>query len=342
MNSLLRSIDRVVEGRALGRVLLVLTPLIVAAFGTGDPLWIPAALVTASSFIAMEQVRLAPLGVALYGLVIAIGFLLLMVTLPFPPLFALAAAGIATATVLVSAKGHRLRKPGNFVFIASLYMACELAEIGSGPSIERALAFLPYLAIALVPVLLLSAIEHAHDRDHDVAPIAHLVSIKSRRGDLGSAVPVGEAAAAIAGAVAVAALLIEWRHPPHAQWIVWSAASVVTGDVTSARRKLGDRALGALIGVPIGIALALAAPDASWLLKSAAIVGLLTLIVFRLYPVAFGVRCAVIAFALSIAGELSGAAVRVENVLVGGAIGLALVFITHAVVKHFAGKSSSS
>jgi hypothetical protein len=341
MNALLKSIDRVVEGRALGRALLVLTPLIAATFGTGDPLWMLASLVTASSFIAMEQVKLAPLGVALYGLAIAIGYLLLMVTLPFPPLFALATAGLATSAVLVSAKGHRLRKPGNFVFIASLYTTCELAEIWNGPSIEGALAFLPYLAVALVPVLLLSAVEHAHDRDQNVAPFAHLVSIRSRRGELGSAVPVGQAAAAIAGAVAVAALLIEWRHPSHSQWIVWSAASVVTGDVNSARRKLSDRALGALIGVPIGIALALPSPDASWLLKSAAVVGLLSLIMFRHYPIEFGVRCAVIAFALTIAGELSGAAVRVENVLVGGAIGLALVFATHVVAKHFAGKSSS-
>jgi hypothetical protein len=40
-----------------------------------------------------------------------------------------------------------------------------------------------------------------------------------------------------------------------------------------------------------------------------------------------------VAFALSIAGELNGAAERVENVLVGGAIGLALVVSAHESAK---------
>ena len=55
MSALLRQIDRVVDRRALARALLALAPLTTAAFATGDALWMPAALVTAASFIAMEQ-----------------------------------------------------------------------------------------------------------------------------------------------------------------------------------------------------------------------------------------------------------------------------------------------
>ena len=55
---------------------------------------------------------------------------------------------------------------------------------------------------------------------------------------------------AVALAVGLAALFAEWRHVPYAQWLVCSAASVVTGDAVSARRTLGDRLVGALVGVP--------------------------------------------------------------------------------------------
>ena len=326
---LLQQIDRVVDRRALGRALLVLAAPIAAGFGTGDPLWMPAALVTASSFIAMEQVGLAPLGVALHGLAIAAGFLMLLTALPIPPLFALTAAAMAAAATLLAAKGHRLRTSGNFVFIPSLYIACELAENGHGSALARGFAFLPYLGSALGPVLVLAAVELGLKRESPSSPAAHFVRLSRYNSDFGHAVPVGEAIAAVAGAVAIAALFVEWRHAPHAQWVIWSAASVVTGDVAGARRKLRDRAAGALLGVPIGLVLALAAPHELWMLILAGLGGLLRLTVFRLYPVGFGVRCALIAFALSIAGELNGAAERVENVLIGGAIGLALVVSAH-------------
>ena len=59
-----------------------------AALGTGDPMWMHAALVTVSVFIATEQTGLAPLGVALHGLAVVAGFLILLAALPFPSVFA--------------------------------------------------------------------------------------------------------------------------------------------------------------------------------------------------------------------------------------------------------------
>jgi hypothetical protein len=43
-----------------------------------------------------------------------------------------------------------------------------------------------------------------------------------------------------------------WRLV-HGQWMIWSAASVISGDLTSGRQKLRDRMAGALVGVPPGI-----------------------------------------------------------------------------------------
>ena len=96
---------------------------------------------------------------------------------------------------------------------------------------------------------------------------------------------------------------------------------------------IGFNAVAGWVDLPIGLVLALAAPHELWMLRLAGLGGLLSLIVFRLYPVGFGARCALVAFALSIAGEVNGAAERVENVLVGGAIGLALVVSAHESAK---------
>jgi uncharacterized membrane protein YccC len=97
--------------------------------------------------------------------------------------------------------------------------------------------------------------------------------------------------------------------------------------------RLGDRAAEALVGVPLGLVLALAAPHTPWLLRSAGVGGLLMLIVFRLHPVGFGAQCALIAMAVSVTAQLSGAVGRVENVLIGGAIGLAFVVAAHETAR---------
>jgi hypothetical protein len=94
-----------VDIRALVRALLVLAPPSAAALGTGDPMWMHAALVTVSVFIATEQTGLAPLGVALHGLAVVAGFLILLAALPFPSVFAVLAATMAAGAVLLTARG---------------------------------------------------------------------------------------------------------------------------------------------------------------------------------------------------------------------------------------------
>jgi hypothetical protein len=329
VTALLRQIDRVVDGRALARGLLVLAPLIAATLGAGDTLWMNGALITASAFIAMEETGLAPLGVALHGLAICASFLVLIAALRFPPLFALAAAALAAGAILLTAKGHRMRALGSFTFIPALYLAYEFGRIGGGSAFARGLAFLPYAAFALVPVLLLSAAEHWRERSPDVRRWAHLGRIWRRGVDFGAEVPFGAAVISAALAVSVAALLVGWARVPRAQWVVWSAASVVTGDAASAWRKLGDRMIGVLAGAPIGVICALFAPHEPWVLPLAGLGALLTLFAFRIYRVGFGARCALVAFALTAAGQSGGAAVRIADVLLGGAVGFAFVLAVH-------------
>jgi len=56
----------------------------------------------------------------------------------------------------------------------------------------------------------------------------------------------------------------------------------------------------------------------------------LSLVAFRRYPLAFGLRCTLVALAIIDADQSMAFAVeRVENVVLGGVIGLAFVFGVH-------------
>jgi hypothetical protein len=63
------------ETRTVIHAALVLAPLVAVAIASGQPIWLQAAIVSGSAFIVMEKTNLAPLGVALHGIAIAVGFL---------------------------------------------------------------------------------------------------------------------------------------------------------------------------------------------------------------------------------------------------------------------------
>jgi Fusaric acid resistance protein-like len=251
-----------------------------------------------------------------------------LATISTPSAFVGATMAIAAASILVTAKGHKLRPLGNFTFIPALYLACEAAEgTPRGALLDRGLAFLPYMAAALVPVIVMATAEHVRDRDLGVSHIRHLTSFRRRVVDHGVATSFVEAMLAVALAVACASSIVEWHHLDHGQWVIWSAASVVTGDAASARRKLGDRIIRAFVGVPIGVTSGFLMPHNGIVLELATIGAVLSLVAFRRYPLGFGLRCALIALTIIDTDQSMAFAVeRVGNVVLGGVIGLAFVF----------------
>ncbi len=322
---LARQIDGELETHSLIRAGIVLTPLIVLGEVFGQSIWLQAMIVTISAFIVMEKSSLAPLGVVLHAFAVAGGFLVLLATRWSPPLFVAATATMAALSILVTAYGHKLRSLGNFTFIPALYLACEQGESASQAGLlAQGLTFLPYIAAAVVPVILIATAEHVEDRDTATGLFRHYVRFRRRGADHGIPAPFLEAMAAVALAVACAAILVEWRGVDHGQWLVWSAASVVTGDAASAKRKLADRLVGAFVGVPVGVIAALILPRVAFVPNAAALGAMLTLVAFRRYPIAFAFRCVFAAIILVDMGQSTfSAAARVENVVMGGLIGLA-------------------
>ena len=82
----------------------------------------------------------------------------------------------------------------------------------------------------------------------------------------------------------------------------------------------------------MGIGIGVLVPHGGVTYGATAIVALLTLVSFRSYVVAFATRCACAALALAISAQSSLiAAERAGNVLLGGAIGIAVIGVVHAV-----------
>lgn len=310
----------------LGRTLAVCAPTIALYGATGDARWLLASIATVSIAIAVERVGIAPLGALAQGAAIVAGFLSLSCALSAWPAFVAGCAMLAAAAVALSRCGARLRSLGNFVFIPSLYLTCEAAAAH-----HSATRLVPYLGAAMLPAIALSGVQAWRN-----APAAHRLHALARwRGarELGRPAASSDAAQAIVAvalAVAAAALLVEWRHIDNGQWAIWSAASVVTGDAATARVKLRDRGLGALAGVPLGLAAGHALPHGALVYTLATLASVLTLVAFRHYATGFGARCACIACASWIAQQSTAiAAERVVNVLAGGLIGIACVLATH-------------
>ncbi|RKP44141.1 FUSC family protein [Trinickia fusca] len=322
---------------SLLRALAVCTAPVVLYGLTRDTDWLLATLMTTSLLIGIEQVGLAPLGVLAQAAAIGTGFLLLSFAKSAPPAFVAGCAALAAVAVALSLAGTRLRSLGNFVFIPSLYLACETGDAHVG-----VWQLIPYLGAAALPPLALSCAGIPLARP---APqrVRALMSWRLPR-DLGPCASRSDATTAIAAvtlAVASAAALVEWRALAQGQWVIWSAASVVTGNAAMAGSKLRDRGLGAFIGVAIGLVLGLLLPHGTLVYALLALVSTLTLVAFRQYLPGFAARCACIACASWLAHQSAIVATeRVVNVLLGGLIGVAFVVATNWIAKYRVGENN--
>ncbi len=237
-------------------------------------------------------------------------------------------------SVLVTTRGSALRTLGNFTFIPALYLACESAEGVTRQALAiRSIEILPFLLIAALPILLVSSFEHLRSRESGMPHLAHLAKWTrlSSHGERNAHIGL---MFTVALAVACAAALVEWRHVDHGQWVIWSAASVVTGNAASARQKFRHRLTGAVIGASLGVVIGLLIPHALPIRMLTVFAAMLTLVCIRPYTLAFGTRCACAAMALVLAGQpwIFGGE-RLLNVAVGSAIGLLCALAASATVE---------
>jgi len=314
-------LQKEIKSTELLRALAVIGPLVIIYFFSREPAMLSLGLIAISLLIPALRLGWAPRMVVVHYVAILVTFGALFLAAPIKPLFVSLTALAAFLAVAVTRHGDALRTLGNWVFIPAVYLACELREGVSASEAAHhagALVVLSPVALALVCGI------QIHDGRHrpDAAPVHY-----------GSAVADWLLpAAATALAVFAAAALVEALNLAQGQWVIWSAASVVVGDLSAVTGKLKLRMIGALVGAPLGFLLGAALPESRVGYSLAVLAATLTLITFSRYAVGFGSRCFFIALAAAFTGGASGIAEeRVANVIAGGAFGLIAVVLTEMV-----------
>ncbi|MCP3388123.1 FUSC family protein [Bradyrhizobium sp. CCGB12] len=319
--SLRDALSREIKTGELVRALIVVGPFVVAYFASRETALLNLGLIAVSLLIPALRLHLAPKVVAWHYLAILITFAALFLASPIKPLFVVLTALAGFLAVAATRYGEHFRTLGNWVFIPAVYLACEVREgVSAAEALRHAGMILLSSPIALV---LVCAIQ--------------IYDLRRRGG--GAAASLGLPAAewflpAIATTMAVfaAAALVEILDLAQGQWVMWSAASVIVGDLSASTGKLKQRAIGAFVGVPLGFLAGIALPQSRVGYAFAVLAATLTLISFSRYIVGFGLRCFFIALAASFAGGASGIAEeRITNVLIGGTFGLVAVALTETV-----------
>ncbi|MFD1561167.1 FUSC family protein [Paraburkholderia silviterrae] len=315
----------------LSRGGLLLAPIFIVGLISGDPIWFRAEIVTVSVFIAAERSRLTPVGVLLHTLVIGLGVLAMTLSFERPQTFVMASVLLAIACVAITSVGPSMRWTGTFTFIPVLYIACATANSANGHRLGQiGLEVIPYVFCSAIPGILASSAFHLKKHSASNGPAGGWLILRQVTEPCAPGLFEGIVAAALA--VGVAASLVEWQGVQYAQWLVWSAASVVTGDIVTARTKWKDRMIGAIVGVPSGMLIGICMPHSSVLFDVVITASALTLVAFNRYVVAFGTRCALHAVAIIVSGHaFLMADCRAINVVVGSVIGIVFVLGTHVI-----------
>ena len=320
-----------IKGWPLLRTAIALLPFGVLGLATGNALWMKASLLAVATIIAGDKLALRPAGVLAHGIAIIVGAYLLLLAERIPALFVVACMLLAAGVILLASRGKELRALGNWTFIPVLILANELHGGRTVDALIRAApASLPYLFVALVPALVSAQI-----RAHGM-PAARWSNLD----DFGARKPFGEDLVAMLMSVGLAALMVVCLHMEHAQWVIWGAASIVTGAVDTARTKLQNRVFGVVVGVPLGILLGqYVVPRSGMAVTLATLAAFLTLVAFQRYVVAYFFRCLFVALAIMLANQSAADALeRLTHVLAGGVIGLACVIGVHLAASRMAAR----
>ncbi|WP_316353010.1 hypothetical protein [Candidatus Trichorickettsia mobilis] len=233
---------------------IIVTPLYTISLWLNDTYWQKVTIVSIATLIVHHRLQSAPLWVMLHGTLIIIGFLLTFLALPIPWLFVLLCASMAAFTIHLTNWNSNLRTFGNFTFIPVLYLACELNQELVEERLQTALSFVPYMIYAILPVLFISIYNHYYSYNKkEKSLIWYMLQLQNKSMDYGKGISSIEPLIAITLAVSLSALLVETEGVAKGQWLIWSSASVITGEVATASKKLRDRSIGVVLGVPIGI-----------------------------------------------------------------------------------------
>ena len=343
-----------VNWQSLGLGILTLLPFMIGYFIFHNHLFFNVGLVAISLFIPMARNNTSIFIIVLQFLLIVLCFNLLFFAFFKPVIFVILCALMAFCTIYFTKHGSGFRTIANFIFIPAVYLTCELQ--GQSQSEAHLMtvythfmflmpeAFLITLVIFFGKTLLVQRTYPCNNKnDNGIKNLyKHLLTKFSKDFEVGKAeINWVKPAIAIFAGVLIAAGLIIYFQISEGEWVIWSTAAVITNDLNRSRKKAGERLIGLFIGIPLGL---LVGPflGKDIVFYSLATFGvMLTLVAFKQYWMAFSSRCFLITLASYIASPTSQIALeRLENVILGGIIGMATLYIAHFCLGRFTNQQS--
>ncbi|STY26733.1 Predicted membrane protein [Legionella taurinensis] len=314
------------------RGVLVLLPF-ACLFGlTGNYSWMQISVVSMSTLIVEERLKLTVPGVLLHGLGIIILFNVLFLTQFQPFIFVIVCTMSATAIIWVTTQGEQLRTLGNWTFIPAIILSIELASESKHGLLEESKLIFPYLIAALLPTLCISLYEQIkmikRESRFNLLQLSSLSDFGEKKNNV-------EAMLAMALGIIVSACFVEYLPMENGQWMIWGVASVITGHKDSSTKKFKERLLGVSIGVPLGIVFGgYVIPSTPFDLIVVTVCLFLTLVAFRRYVIAYTCRCFLVATAVMLLTHSKTIAFeRLSHVIAGGVIGLTAIASSRFLLK---------
>ena len=309
-----------IDGKMVLRAVIALAPGLLLYALTQDTLYTKMGLLTIALLIGVERCQRSVLLLVVHALLLALSISALFVAEQWPVVFVLLCVVYvvyAFLSVWIARMGARWSAVGNFTFIPALYFAYELHA--SGTTVASCLHLLLLgLPLAVGSVLLASFFVAPHD--WRLRWQRWPMSMAERR-------LLTRSALVRSSAVLLTACGVSYFHPEFGQWVIWSSASVATGELTAAHHKGKDRALGALYGLSLGALLSFFVPHNLYVYEAGMVLILLTLVAFKRYRMAFAARCCCIVLTAAAGGHGLGIGLdRLEFVLLGGAVGVAVAY----------------
>ncbi|GGY21455.1 FUSC family protein [Paludibacterium paludis] len=314
--------DPMIQWERLWLTVLGMLPAVLLFLATGEAVWLKEAFIAVYLMIVVNRLGPSVARVLGQATLIAVSIELFILAEPHATVFVLLCAGYASVSSGIGMRSANAATFTTYLFLPAFYLGCELASRAA----PHAAFWHGYLAAVIPPALIAWRLAKRHG-----AAQTWRSCFARQTPDTRAYRQYRDAAIIRFIAVLVAASWVKISHIEPEKWVIWSSASVSTGELATSLRKHRDRLIGVLAGVPVGIVLAHVLPAGPVLYSVCLLLIGVSIDTIKHYPLAFGLRGTLCVLASSSLQEGVGIGMmRVEDVILGGLIGLAVSLIWHS------------
>jgi uncharacterized membrane protein YccC len=305
--------SKYIDYRGISLALSAFFPMLVYYLITRDDIVLYLGLISISLVITKDKLHLNLFHGFCHYLAMILAFSILYFSYSYKILFVFLTSLLALFSILITQKGAKLRTLGNYIFIPAVYIGCELRiSLAAERVFDEYFHFVKLSLLCLFVHFIIHFLFHEKQKEDFGLPDANWKR------------PSFIILISVAISTSVALLL----NLSHLQWAIWSSASIILTSFDQTKEKLKSRVEGLLIGLPLGLLAITILPENKIIYIIAVVAVFLSLIAFKNYLLAFTTRC----FFVVIAASASHAAIeaseaRIENVLLGGLIGIACSYL---------------